>query len=362
MKNRIRGFLYSTIQCSDGRNEGFEWVQFLRVGKFRHPDAPNGVLDVSKDFLRTLYANYETNVRRLDIDGPHEGEVATDYSHRDDEEASGWIQEVRIDNDGEELWIKVDWTKTALQKIMEKEYRFISPDIHLEYVDNESGQMYGPTILGAGLTNRPHIKGMRAIFEEKNINANKGAEKMEEELKRQIAELKAEIATLKGKLGSKAEMADKVEKEKKVLADENSAMKTQLSEANDKIEKADKENAEKIKELKFAELLKDGKILPAQKESFMKMDVKLSEEFFKDAKVLNMSEKGHGSEAGEGEGEGKGKGTDEGEGEGKDVEDEINEKTVALMEKDKSLRFGEAMDKVFAANPKLKKSYDEKNK
>jgi RAB protein geranylgeranyltransferase component A len=78
----------------------------------------------------------------------------------------------------------------------------------------------------------------------------------------------------------------------------------------------------------------------------MKMDLVLSEELFKNAPALNLSEKGHGNEA-----------TPKIE---KDVEDMVSEKCLALMEKNRRMKFSEAMSQVFEADAELKKAYESK--
>lgn len=135
-------------------------VQILRTGAFFHQ--AYGKVEVTKEMLSNMVRNFNENVRRVDL--------AIDYRHESDNIAAGWIRELMLFDEGESLWAKVQWTKNGERVLGEKEFRYLSADFSLDYQDNESLQKFGPTLLGAGLTNRPVIKDMAPAVELKESN------------------------------------------------------------------------------------------------------------------------------------------------------------------------------------------------
>jgi outer membrane murein-binding lipoprotein Lpp len=343
-KQNLLGFHYSEIRLQeDVPSKGIETLQLLRIGSFRHPSAPGGVLNITQDMLRNMKLNFDNNVRRLTTMA-----LAVDYGHNSDDKAAGWIKAIELRNEDKELWINVDWTPQASRAIEEKEWRLLSADLELDYVDNETGKKYGPTLLGAGLTNRPHIKDMQAILSE---HKNKKEEfKMDEQLKEllaKIGQLEAKVAALESQLGAKKEEVATKEKEMGEQAKKLEESEQKLSEATVKIAKIEEEKAVALKEAKFAELMGAGKVVPAQKETFMKMDIALAEELFGKGPALNLSEKGNGKAPAPKLNETK---------EEKSAQDEINEKAEALVASEK-ITFGEAVRKVMRENVELAEKY-----
>src|SRR6267378_2033908 len=93
-----RGFFKTDpIQLSDqGGRPGSQNpdVQVLRVGKFNHPKY--GEFEITTATLAEMKKNFDSNVRGVD--------VAFDYFHDSDKEASGWPSELYISENGNELW------------------------------------------------------------------------------------------------------------------------------------------------------------------------------------------------------------------------------------------------------------------
>jgi phage I-like protein len=341
-----KDFQLSEIKFAEGGDpSGIDWVQIVRTGVYLHPKAPEGKFVISGITIQSLVSNYNNNVRRLD-----KGEVAFDFSHKDEEEASGWIQEVESRANSKELWGKVDWTVDGREKIEEKKFRFVSPEINFDYMDNESGVNHGPTLMGAGLTNRPHIKNMKAIFSEYNINQPQGVFSMTpEEMMSKIGNLEGRVTELEGQLKVKSDNFEEATKENTGLEKKFEEVAETNKQLSEKLVKIEGEKVTVQREAKFTELLGEGKILPAQKESFMQMELKLSEAFFKDAVKLNLSEKGHGQ-------------TPTGDGEGNEVvltaADKIEEKALKLMEADKGLQLSDAYSQVMRDDKVLAAEYD----
>lgn len=86
-----------------------------------------------------------------------QGPLAIDYEHAqalkapggDEAPAAGWINAVE-ERDGS-VWGQVEWTKAAARKIVEREYRFVSPD----FDHTRDGLIV--QLNGAGLVNRPAL-------------------------------------------------------------------------------------------------------------------------------------------------------------------------------------------------------------
>jgi len=270
-------------------------VQVLRVGKFNHPKY--GEFEITKRVLAEMKANFDAKIRGVD--------VAFDYFHKSDEEASGWPTELYLMEDGTELWAKVNWTPVAQRKLAEREIRYFSPDFAFKWEDPESGVVYNNVLFGGGLTNRPFVKEMAAI-----VASEKGATMTQEELEKQVkklgemgedmakkhadlqkahADLQKEHTELKAKMAEMEEDGDDDEDED----EEKKQLKAKLAEA-------EKKNAEYMeakemaeKEAAFTLLLSEGKAVAAQKEAYLKGDMK---EFVKLAQPINLE--GKGSSAG----------------------------------------------------------------
>lgn len=237
-----------------------EWVQLLRLGKFPH--ASYGDLEITSQHLQEFKRNFDDNVRRVDL--------AIDYFHNSSQEAAGWIKEVELRNDDTELWIKPEWTPTAAKKLSDKEVRYISADFSFNYTDKEENKTYGATLFGAGLTNRPHIKNMRAILSEhfdcdKVDRVMNAIENQQTENEMNFDEMLKSVAELSE--DQKAQLAEKLGYSAKVNMTEDAA---KLSEEIETL-KSEKDKAER--ELAFTKMLSEGKVIPAQKEAFMANDM-----------------------------------------------------------------------------------------
>lgn len=294
MKNRMH-FELQEMETAD-----IEWVQLIRTGKFNH--ALFGKFDITKKVLREFKTNFDNKVRGVDI--------AVDYFHESWAEAAGWIREIELRKNDNQLWIKVEWTPKAEEKILEKEIRYISADFDLDYMDSETGTEYGATLYGAGLTNRPHVKGMKAIFSDEIVgqtqfknNEDKTMTIDFNEILESVKELSEdEKLQLGEKLGFSVKTAEADAATAKKLADADTAAKLAnktLSDVvadnkklNDTVKNLVKANEAKDKEVTFNEMLTNGKVVEAQKKAFMDGDMA---EFAKNAvSGINLSEKGSG--------------------------------------------------------------------
>jgi phage I-like protein len=320
-------------------DSGYEEVQLLRSLKSKHEYY--GEVNVTPEMLLQMKANFDNKVRKLDL--------AIDYYHESWGHAAGWIQNVELREDNTELWLKVDWTKNGKQKIMEKEIKYISAEFDTDYTDEETGEKFGAVLLGAGLTNRPFVKEMKALFDERfkdtKYKQNEKGVRMEfEKLLEALAGLSDE---------QKAQVLEKLNAMPKESVDEQLATKQEevkekekeLSEVKVKLAELEtfKLNSEKEKE--FIVLLSEGKAVEAQRAAYLAGDMK---NFVANAQVLNLSEKGTG------------KGAEETK---KPLtHDEAYNKVRELaevMSKENKIDFSEAVSKVLRQNVELEKAYNQ---
>lgn len=300
-------------------------VQILRTGSFFHPEYGNLIITDSQ--LEQMINNFSEKVRGVDL--------AIDYSHEAEKEAAGWIEELYLQDsqDGKkELWARVKWTPTGKQNLIDRKYRYLSADFTFNYIHNESLKEFGPTLFGAGLTNRPVIKDMAPVIE-----LSEGEAKMDEKDK-MIEALKAQVADLmKQKEGYDAEMG---------------AMKAKLGEYEVAAKKSDEDKvaaeaklAEMKKTEEFNTLLSEGKACEAQRTHFMSGDAMA---YAKAAQPVKLSEVGSNQKPVE-------KSSD-------DIEDRILTEAKKLCESNKKLDLDLAIRKVLSENSELKKLYDLKRK
>lgn len=355
VKKNIKGAFITRLQLADGMDRnGIKRVQLLRTGTFKHPMAQNGAFTITPETLLKMKANFDANARRLD-----KGEIPLDYGHNDGGKAAGWIEKVELDDNNNQLWVDINYTPEAEKAVIEREWRFISADIDFDYEDNESGMKLGPVLLGAGLVNRPHIKSMKAVFneadyagEDKTTNEKtkpKGFSMTPEEMMKKIGELEANISALKAQIASMTGAKADADKQLGDMKKAEESLKEQLKEATAQVAKLSEEKNTVAKEAKFAEFLAAGKVIPAQKEAFMKMDISLAETLFKDAKVVNLNDNGHGNRTTNNSTNNDGK---------KTASDIVEERAAELMKANATMKLGEAYSKVLSADKELSAKYE----
>ena len=145
---RHTGYLVdlSSIEFAESDESTTSWVHALSIGSFKHPLW--GTLDFSADRIRRFAQGVKDNVLGID--------PAIDFQHTSDE-AAGWVKDAEARSDG--LWLFVEWTKNAVEKIRNKEFRYFSADFLDEWVD-PSGKKHTDVLRGGGLTNRPFLKNL----------------------------------------------------------------------------------------------------------------------------------------------------------------------------------------------------------
>lgn len=137
----------------DGGTSGAVWNQLVPLGRwFGHSAIPKEGLDITRPMLEAMVANWQ---------GDGKPALPLDYDHREDDIASGWIEDLEVRADG--LWGRCKWTPAARQQILNDERRFISPSFSLNAVNRRTGKKQGPTLWGAALLNDPFFNSMPRV-------------------------------------------------------------------------------------------------------------------------------------------------------------------------------------------------------
>jgi hypothetical protein len=137
------------------------WIQLARTGSF--VSNRYGKFAITKTDLRQMLHNFQHVTPQapteLPIDVDH---LSMDPKKPGDGVAAGWMKNLELRNDDEELWAEVEWTPAWAERIHNKEYRFISPSFVKDYT-HKNGDKIGTTLLAAAITNHPFLEGMQAL-------------------------------------------------------------------------------------------------------------------------------------------------------------------------------------------------------
>jgi phage I-like protein len=147
------------------------WLQAMPLGDYQHP--VHGEIKFTAEVL-TEYANgVNERIRTADID--------IDYDHKKyGGDASGWVKQAEVREDG--LWLLVEWTKTAAQKIRDKAYKYFSPEFVDRWTHPKTGKTYKNVLLGGAITNRPFLRDIATL----NLTESQMEEFMLEELRKEL--------------------------------------------------------------------------------------------------------------------------------------------------------------------------------
>ena len=128
-------------------------IQLVRTGDFKH--FVYGKIKLTPKILEQLAVSFTEKARGQ--------QLPLDLNHMGAGEAQGWFTRIFEENDGKELWGEVEWTEPGLERVRKRLFRYTSLEFDLNYVDPETGDVHGPTVFGAALTNRPFIKRMEPV-------------------------------------------------------------------------------------------------------------------------------------------------------------------------------------------------------
>jgi len=130
------------------------WIHALPVGTYQHPVF--GTMQMTAEKIRAFAENVKVKIRGID--------PSINYLHGTtaggDGEAAGWVKDAENRADG--LWVLVEWTATAAQKIKEKAFRYFSAEYQDKWTDAQ-GKTHDNVFFGGALTNRPYMKNLLPI-------------------------------------------------------------------------------------------------------------------------------------------------------------------------------------------------------
>jgi phage I-like protein len=133
-------------------DEGATWIQAMPLGSYEHP--VHGTIAITPERVKQFAANIKAQVRGQDLD--------IDYDHKSKrDDAAGWVKDADARSDG--LWLLVEWTKEAAQKLKDRAYRYFSPEFQDEWEHPATKQKFTDVLFGGALTNRPFLKGILPI-------------------------------------------------------------------------------------------------------------------------------------------------------------------------------------------------------
>lgn len=145
---RVR-FLSSAVKLADDQKTS--WITLTRTGTFNDPRY--GDFEITRAMLAQMVANFDNRVLGQD--------VFIDVAHKPDDGAAAKV--VRLSVEGDRLRALVEWTPYGIQSVKQKGFTYLSAEYHEAWQDNEHKKQHGCVLLGAGLTNRPVIKGLDGI-------------------------------------------------------------------------------------------------------------------------------------------------------------------------------------------------------
>ena len=246
-------------------------IQILRAGKFFHDGRE---IEVEEKDLKNMVKNFSEKVRGIDL--------MIDFSHNSEGEAAGWIKNLMLSEDGTELWAEVDWTPTGKKSLDNKAFKYISADFSFAYKDNESLKDYGPTLFGAGLTNRPVVKQMEPIVlsENKDINLNKDkimygeAKELELEEEKKMQEEEKEMS-LEDMAALIKELKDSLLKKDEEIISMRKELEEKMAYGKEELAELKKQKELMEKNQSFDKKLSEGVVVEAQRQAFIDNDMDL---------------------------------------------------------------------------------------
>uniref|UniRef100_A0A6M3JTF0 Uncharacterized protein n=1 Tax=viral metagenome TaxID=1070528 RepID=A0A6M3JTF0_9ZZZZ len=133
-------------------------IELIREKRWKHPDAPNGELNVDKNQILEWTANFKSGIcgKELPLNIDHDPKSSNTI---------GWMTDFfeKINEGISSLWASIRITEPEiLGKIKRGSLRFVSPRITSHYMDSSTGKFYN-VIRDAALTNYPHLKNLSPI-------------------------------------------------------------------------------------------------------------------------------------------------------------------------------------------------------
>jgi hypothetical protein len=127
--------------------------EILRTGKWVHPSAPKGILEVTKEYLRELVDNFKKT--------PFVPVLRGHVSNIEAEKNPALILNKNINKlkvEGDKLYAEMEIDEKELDN-----YNDVSVSIDPEYVDKETGKNVGAVLRHVAAVVNPYIKGMEGF-------------------------------------------------------------------------------------------------------------------------------------------------------------------------------------------------------
>lgn len=286
-------------------------LQLMKKGLFSYYDKDD--TPITSQMFSDMIGNFQKGTVNSDI--------PLNYSHDRYGPASGWIKDLMLGENGDTLWAEVKWTPKGEQSVVDGEFKYVSVEFNPNYTD-EMGRDCGVCLTGAGLLNRPFLKGMEPLSEfgenKKGENAmSLTLDELQKKMDKQFSDMQATVKTLQ----------DTITAQEKVLGERDGKIL--------ELEKKRKEDEDKFqRETAFNKLFAEGKVCEAQREPFLKND---TVKFAELRTELNLGAKGSSK-------------TEGAQIDGKEFKDmspiqaeqKLMEIAMAKMKEDKGLSFSEA--------------------
>ena len=168
-------------------------IHVLPVGKWNHPNY--GPITISREDIAQFKENFDNGLRKgIPITEGHDhgfgsGELP----------AVGWFTDL-IDRGANGLYAIVEWTEKGKTLLVEKAFKFFSPEFYSEYEDPETRAIHENVLIGGALTNKPYFKELDAVVLSENIINNQfifndKTMKLQNILAKEVADLTPEETT-----------------------------------------------------------------------------------------------------------------------------------------------------------------------
>jgi len=145
----------SNIELEDKKDLSEFKKELLRVGKWQHNAAKDGVLEITKGMLKTIVKNFKDKV--LDNVFVPLGHPTTD----DPSKNIGEVSNLELSKDRDKLMATIDVKdETVAEKIKKGLIKGISASFAEDYMNKDTGEKIGATLFHAALVGEPYIKKM----------------------------------------------------------------------------------------------------------------------------------------------------------------------------------------------------------
>jgi len=181
-----------SVNNSDALANAEVWQKVASVGKWKGHRA--GPFTLTLQDLEQMVTNFNSSAL---------GEVVVDFEHAtlyaDQAPAAGWAKELKVENDS--LLAKIEWLPDTKELIKAKKYKYLSPVLVPNSVDQESGEDIGWTLHSVALTNKPFFEKLDEIKANKHQNQTQEEKvldkKTQEDIEKENQDLKDENKKLK---------------------------------------------------------------------------------------------------------------------------------------------------------------------